>query len=240
MSLQSRLQKVDDTFDEISKRHAAELKIAKITPIHREFLFAQNGICAMIAGMGAGKTYNYLKLAAKQQELFAKPVFEEVVICSTSGEFDKTVQTFKSVITKSKLTCVKDTDLMEYLDKHIEKIALYNILMRFINSGFAEPDEAMREIILTKRLYDGKKLLRYLTLTINDLGFKTYPCRMLLIMDDFASHPLLKRKETELSRMLKKLRHYQINVIICVQTVKSIPKDIKRNLSDLVLFPGIS
>ena len=28
--------------------------------------------------------------------------------------------------------------------------------------------------------------------------------------------------------------------MICVQTVKSIPKDIKRTLSDIVLFPGIS
>jgi hypothetical protein len=40
--------------------------------------------------------------------------------------------------------------------------------------------------------------------------------------------------------MLKKLRHFHINVIICVQTVKSIPKDIKRNLSDCLLFTGIS
>ena len=40
-------------------------------------------------------------------------------------------------------------------------------------------------------------------------------------------------------RLLKKLRHFNINVIICVQTVKSIPKDIKRTLSDIILFPGI-
>ena len=55
----------------------------------------------------------------------------------------------------------------------------------------------------------------------------------------FASHPLLRSKETEMSRLLKKLRHFNINVIICVQTVKSIPKDIKRTLSDIILFPGI-
>jgi hypothetical protein len=40
--------------------------------------------------------------------------------------------------------------------------------------------------------------------------------------------------------MLKKLRHFNISVIICVQTVKSIPKDLKRNMSDLIVFPGIS
>ena len=61
-----------------------------------------------------------------------------------------------------------------------------------------------------------------------------------MILDDFASHPLLRSKETEMSRLLKKLRHFNINVIICVQTVKSIPKDLKRGLSDIILFPGIS
>jgi len=63
---------------------------------------------------------------------------------------------------------------------------------------------------------------------------------MLLILDDYASHPLLRSKETELSRLLKKLRHFNINVIICVQTVKSIPRDLKRCLQDLIIFPGIN
>ena len=61
----------------------------------------------------------------------------------------------------------------------------------------------------------------------------------MLVLDDFANHPLLRSKETEMCRLLKKLRHFNINVIICVQTVKSIPKDIKRTLSDIILFPGI-
>ena len=62
----------------------------------------------------------------------------------------------------------------------------------------------------------------------------------MLVLDDFANHPLLRSKETEMCRLLKKLRHFNINIIICVQTVKSIPKDIKRTLSDIILFPGIS
>ena len=37
----------------------------------------------------------------------------------------------------------------------------------------------------------------------------------------------------------KKLRNLNINVIICAQTVKSIHKDIKKTLSDMILFHGI-
>ena len=40
--------------------------------------------------------------------------------------------------------------------------------------------------------------------------------------------------------MFKKLRHFNINVIIIVQTVKSIPKDLKRNLNDYAIFPELS
>ena len=63
---------------------------------------------------------------------------------------------------------------------------------------------------------------------------------MLLVLDDFASHPLLRSKENELPRLLKKLRHFNINVICCVQTTRSIPRDLKRILSDIIIFPGIS
>ena len=59
-------------------------------------------------------------------------------------------------------------------------------------------------------------------------------------MDDFASHPLLKNKEAILPRFLKKLRHYHINVIICVQNTKAIPKELRRDLDDCIMFSGIN
>ena len=85
-----------------------------------------------------------------------------------------------------------------------------------------------------------EKGLKWIVNVLKEYQWKTFPHRMLLILDDFASHPLLRSKETEMSRLLKKLRHFNINVIIVVQTVKSIPRDIKRGLSDIILFPGIS
>ena len=50
----------------------------------------------------------------------------------------------------------------------------------------------------------------------------------------------MRNKENELPRLLKKLRHFNINVILCVQTTRSLPRDIKRILSDCIIFPGIS
>jgi hypothetical protein len=238
--MQKKFKGVDDTFDKLAAKHRTELEHAKIKAIHEEFPFAQNGICAMIGGMGLGKSYNYLKMIAKQEVIFNEPFFELVVICSTSDKFDKTVQTFRQAIRKSKLEAVKDSDLMTWFEGYKEKVMLYNTLMKFVNNGLRNPDEEMSRIINENGLRNYKKLLEFISKKFTEIGWRTYPHRCLLILDDFASHPLLKRKEDPLSRMLKKLRHFHINVIICVQTVKSIPKDIKRNLSDCLLFTGIS
>ena len=231
---------VDDKFDKIGAKNKTELENAKIKPIHDKFPYAQNGICVFIASVGLGKSYNTLKLVAKQEQLFDEPFFETVVICSTSGEFDKTTQTFKEAIVKSNLICVKDEDILSFLNEHMVKTLLYNTLMKFVKNNLKKPCDKMLELINHHRLTDKTKLINFIADQLNQIGWKTHPSRLLLIFDDFSSHPLLKHREDPLSRILKKLRHFNINVIIIVQTVKSIPKDIKRIMSDLVIFPGMS
>ena len=234
------LDKIDEEFDKLSKRNKKQLEAAVIKPIHDRFPLAQNGIAALIASMGKGKSYSYLKLAAKQEALNTEPFFELIAICSTSSKFDKTVNTFKEAIKKSKVVAVKDSDLLEWLTQYIQRMKLYNIIMEFVMNGMKNPSDEMQAIIKEHRLKNQEKLIKYISQTLTELGWRTYPHRCLLILDDFASHPLLRSKESELSRLLKKLRHFNINVIICVQTTKSIPKDIKRTLSDVILFTGIS
>ena len=240
MTALENFKRVDELFDKLASKNKQELENAKIKPIHDIFPYAQNGIAAFIAGVGSGKTYNILKLVAKQEQLFDQPFFETVVLCSTSGEFCKTTQTFKHAIKKSNLICVKDVDLLSFLEEHTKKTLLYNTLMKFVKNDFKKPSEEMQKIIDENRLNKKEKLIGFIAQNLTDIGWKTYPSRLLLICEDFASHPLLKRREDPLSRMFKKLRHFNINVIIIVQTTRSIPRDLKRNLSDLVIFPGIS
>ena len=247
--IDENFRKVDELFDKISKQNAQELGYAQLKPIDDKFPFAQNGITAMIAPVGSGKSYNYLKIMAKQEQLFNDPFYELIVICSTSAKFDKTVITFKEAIKKSKIVPVKDSDLLEYLNEYMARVFVYNTIMRFINDGlnWDKMEEEMKELLLKHtglHIFNSpktiSKAIKWIAGTLKEFGWKTYPHRMLLILDDFASHPLLRSKETEMSRLLKKLRHFNINVIICVQTVKSIPKDLKRGLQDLILFPGIN
>ena len=144
-AIQAKFKKIDERFDQLSLKYKDELENAKIKEIHSEFPFAQNGITAFIAGMGAGKSYNCLKLIAKQEVIFNNPFFETVVICSTSGEFDKTVKVFKEAILHSKLIAIKDTELLQWLEEYTGKVLLYNTLMRFLNNDLKNPDEDMKK-----------------------------------------------------------------------------------------------
>lgn len=239
--IDDEFNKIEANFRKIAEQNKAELEAALIKPIHDKYPYAQNGICAFIASMGSGKSYNYLKAIAKQEVLFEnQPFYELVVICSTSSKFDKTVETYKPLITKSKLVCVKDSELIYWLNKYMRRILKYNAIVNYVNSKMKKPNEEMQRLLDKHRLIKLDKKVKYISEKLVNYNWSTHPHRCLLVLDDFANHPLLRSKETEMCRLLKKLRHFNINVIICVQTVKSIPKDIKRTLSDIVLFPGIS
>lgn len=245
-------RKIDEQFDKISRINAEELGYAQLKPIHEKYPFAQNGICALIAPVGSGKSYNYLKMMAKQENIFDEPFYELIVISSTSSDFDKTVKTFKDVIKKSKIVPVKDVDLLDYLNEYFNRILVYNAIMGFVLKGlpWSDLEKKHPELLELLRNHVGvynvrtpktiDKCLRWICSVLKEYNWVTYPHRCLLILDDYASHPLLRSKETEMSRLLKKLRHFNITVIICVQTIRSITKDLKRGLSDIILFPGIS
>ena len=238
--IEEAFKRVDEQFDKISRMNAEELGFAQLKPIDKSFPMAQNGITAMIAPVGSGKSYNYLKIMAKQECIFNEPFFELIAICSTSSKFDKTVITFKDTIKKSKIVPVKDVDLLDYLNEYMRRIFIYNAIMKFVMNGLPwnKIETDYNDLLELLRSHVGvynfktpktiEKGLKWICGILKEYDWKTYPHRMLLILDDFASHPLLRSKETEMSRLLKKLRHFNINVIICVQTVKSIPKDLKR------------
>ena len=76
--MKEKFKKVNDTFNKLAEKHKEDLENAMIKPIHPEFPFAQNGICAFIATMGSGKTYRCLKLIAQQEVLGEQPFLKQL------------------------------------------------------------------------------------------------------------------------------------------------------------------
>ena len=65
-----RFEKVNEIFSKLESKFRSHLEHSKIKPIHKDFLFAQNGLATFIAGTGSGKSYNYIRMRANSEALF--------------------------------------------------------------------------------------------------------------------------------------------------------------------------
>ena len=198
--IEEKFREIDKLFDKLSAKNKVQLENAQIKPIHAKYPFAQNGICAFIAPMGSGKSYNYMKLAAQQEVLNDEPFFELIVICSTSAKFGQTVQTFLPSIKKSKIVSVKDTELLDWLNKYMRRILKYNSINEYINTNCKNINDELMRLIMKHNLANKKpKVMKYIINKLMKYNWRTFPHRCLLILDDFANHALLRSKETDLS-----------------------------------------
>ena len=66
-SVDQKFREIDKLFDKFSEKNHEQLSNAEIKPIHEKYPFAQNGICAFIAPMGSGKSYNYTNGSVKMK-----------------------------------------------------------------------------------------------------------------------------------------------------------------------------
>lgn len=245
--IDSKFKEIDELMEKNNKLNKFLLDNAKIEPIHEKYLWSSNGIYIDIAVPGSGKSYLKMKMIMQQESIFDQPYYELAVYCSTSNGFDETVLTHKDSIKKTKLVFVKDTQLLDWLNRYLRRMLKYNSMMKYLMSDFKETTDEMSRIIEKHRLKpnspkakDKMAVLKFLHRKLCDYGWSTYPHRCFLVLDDFASHPLVRSKESEMSRLLKKLRHHNITVAIIAQTSASIPREIKRMATDLVLFKGIN
>ena len=83
------------------------------------------------------------------------------------------------------------------------------------------------------------KLFDYMMKKFQKYQFNKSVVPLLVILDDFASHPLIESKKTPLARMMTKCRHYNTTFCIAVQTVKYVIKDIRRQATDVVIWAGL-
>ena len=232
-------QEVETLLAKVRQKHSAELKMALIRPMKRDYPFATNGIYLFSGSMGAGKSYEVIRHILMSERLFDEPYYSLIVFCSTSGGLDKTVQAFLPK-TKTPIAFVPDTSLMPFLRRHIRVKQKYYALVQFLNAGLKKPSQEMQRIITKHGLKKKSQQLEYIAKKLLKYGTDRYPANLLLVLDDFASHPLLQQKESELNRILTKTRHYNLTCIICVQTVKFVIKNIKRMLTDCIIWKGLS
>lgn len=237
--VQKVISEADAILEKTRKKNAKELNMAVVKPLAKEYPFSTNGIYLFCGKIGSGKSYEVMKHILVSERLFQEPYYSLIVFCSTSGGLDKTVQTFLPKV-KTPIAFMPDTSLMPFLRRHIKVKQKYYALVQFLNSNLKKPNPEMNRIISKHGLKKKSQVLKYIAEKLLKYGTDRYPANLLLVLDDFASHPLLQQKESELNRLLTKTRHYNITCIICVQTTRFIIKNLKRMLTDLILYKGLS
>jgi hypothetical protein len=141
---------------------------------------------------------------------------------------------------------INDT-LQHSIDKHNIKFLAYDPKKKKLPSMFdsvpyrGHPSQEVdtRQMMLIEKV-NKPKLVAWILKKIESYGVSRSVCPLLVVLDDFAGHPLLERKETPLARMMTKCRHYSCTFIVAVQTVKYVIKNIRRQATDLVVWAGLS
>ena len=242
------INEVNHTLATQIKKNKKDIDNASIKPFSEEYPFSTNGIYLFCGKMGSGKTYTILKHILIMDKLEGEPYYDQVIFSSTSGTLDKTVEALKDSI-ETDVVFVKDVDLMDYLQKRIrQKMKFYGIV-KFIESNGERKTDEMEEIIekhhlvkMVKGEYvvDMKKVALYLIDKVEKWGFTRYPVYDLIVLDDFAGHPLLKKPDSPLNRMLTKTRHYHITAILGIQTWRFVHLNFKRLCTDILIWKGFS
>lgn len=230
---------VKNTIEKVIRKNKNELESAFIKSIAPNYDFSTNGLFIFCGKMGSGKTLEIIRHILMCDKIKEESHYNLIAFCSTSSGLDKTVSSFLPQI-KTAVAFIPDTHLLQFIKLHIKKKLKYYSLMKYINSKFKKPDEEFKRLTLKHSLNDKKKMFMYIIDKLTKYQQVKYPLNLLLVLDDFAGHPLLKANDSELCRIITKGRHYNITTIIAVQTTKFVLKNIKRMCTDLVLWKGCS
>ena len=232
-------RKVEAMIKESLKKNEKELQSALIKPLSPEYPFSTNGVYFFIGKMGSGKSYEIWKHIMITEQLFNKPYYSLVIYCSTSGRMDKTAEAMIPNI-KTRIRFVSEDELMDVLTRHLRKKNKYYSIVKHVLSKMKKTDDEMERIIKKHDLDDIEDRIVYIANKLASYGTSDYPFHTLLVLDDFAGNPLLKKTDSPLARILTKTRHYNLTAIIVAQTIRFITLNVKRLATDMIIYSRFS
>lgn len=232
-------RKVESIIKEALTKNKRELEHALIKPLHPQYPFSTNGVYFFLGKMGSGKSYQIWKHILVTEQLFKRPYYSLVIYCSTSGQLDKTAEAMMPSV-KTPIKFVNEDELMEVLIRHLRRKNKYYSIAKHVLSKLKHTDEEMSRIIKKHSLEDISDRISYIAMKLAQYEMSDYPFHTLLVLDDFAGSPLLKKTDSPLARILTKTRHYNLTVIIVAQTIRFIALNVKRLATDMIIYSRFS
>lgn len=233
------IRKCETLINETMKKNQKEIEGALIKPLSPDYPFSTNGIIFLIGRPGSGKSYWIFKHIMITEKLFKHPYYNKIIFCSTSGKADKTAEVLSKNI-QTKIDYVTETELMDYLKKHLKRKIKYYAMVKHILTKMKETNEEMQRIINKHSLQDIDDRIVYIANKMVKYNTSSYPYNTLIILDDCAGSDLLKNGNSEFIRLLTKTRHYNITCIMAFQTIRFVHINAKRMATDIICYSGYS
>lgn len=235
----AEINKVEQLIQESLHKNQRDIEMALIKPLSPEYPFSTNGIYFLIGKMGAGKSYWIWRHIMITERLFSKPYYSKIIFCSTSGKLDKTAEVLSKNV-KTPIEYIAEDNLLPYLKRHLRRKLKYYSLVKHVLSKMVESNDEMARIISKHSLIDIEDRIAYIADKLVKYQTASYPYNTLLVLDDAAGSPLLKNGNSELCRLLTKTRHFNLTVIIAVQTLRFVHLNVKRLATDIICYSGFS
>jgi hypothetical protein len=214
------IDEIDDLAEEAIQNfpQLSRESLSRIDPrIHSYY----NSINVFCGKQGQGKTYSAVKEIAKITNVNDRTCL--VVYVSRDG-----------------IVC---DDTFEAL-KHLISVPIRYVSEQDAEGCIRELEEAMnaykdiKDFNYEEQIKPSVRAKLFSLLSIED--FSRPHLHIIVLFDDFANSALIKKPESFFSKFLATLRHRGFSAFICIQFWKSIPTQLKSNVTLIYLFAGYS
>ena len=254
-SISSNLElSIENEMNEIAKKNRDALNSALIQPLSPEWQFCTNGLYLLLATAGC-----YCSTSGELDKTVSTYINSKVIKTPLVQVSDDNLMDFLARHLKRKKKYyamieyiqsgfkVVNKTLEHSIEKHKFKVKVRCRGKKTIGqlrdvypvyaSGLVADNEIDKDCI---EKINKPKLMAWIVMKMRKYNVNRSVVPLLVVLDDFAGHKLIERKETPLARMMTKCRHYSCTFIIAVQTAKYVIKNIRRQATDMVVWAGLS
>ena len=220
-NVDNSLENLDKMIEKCIKHNKHNINKEKLTPIHDKVHVFYNSVNVLCGRQGSGKTFTSMKESIKISRTSSETHLL-IIICKDENSTDPTVETLKPLL-NIPVVYVAEDNAIDY----VKNLLLYK---RFYDLVKNEHYENKIEDDQVKETFD--------VLHINDWSRKWL--HTLILFNDIAKSKLLKRPDGYFNQLFPICRHIQCSFFLNVQFWKSIPTEIKANITTAFIFGGFS
>ena len=201
--------------------NSANISKEKLEPISDQTCIYYNSVNIFCGKQGSGKTYSGMKEIIKISHI-SPETHLLVVITKDESKDDPTITSLLPLL-NIPVVYVSEDEAEEYVKHLLSCKRMYNTIKQNHSEKSVKQEE---------------KQELFQTLSVND--FRKPWLHTIFLFNDIAKSKLFKRAEGYFNQLIPICRHIQCSFFLNVQFWKSIPTEIKANLTTAFIFGGFS